>query len=130
MWSATSSPLTALTWLAKPSRECAGWITLQIQSIVPGFWFSATSHDAVGTVTPLVSAVCCTAGTVVVVLGAGVLARAGGRARAPCVGPRDGPAQAPRVSPVAPAAAIWRKRRRSIEGPAPPSEGGCLTAPV
>ena len=60
--SATSSPGTALTWLAKPSSAWSGWTWLQIQFSVPGLAFSAISHGAVGTMTPLGSFVSTTAG--------------------------------------------------------------------
>ena len=58
---ATSSPGTALTWLAKPSRAWSGWLWLQIQFSVPALAFSAISQGAVGTVTPLASFVSTTA---------------------------------------------------------------------
>ena len=63
---ATSSPGTALTWLAKPSSACSGWLWLQIQFSVPGLAFSAISQGAVGTVTPLGSFLSTTAARPVV----------------------------------------------------------------
>ena len=60
--SATSSPCTALTWLAKPSSAWSGCTWLQIQLRVPVFVFSAISHGAVGTMTPLGSVVASIAG--------------------------------------------------------------------
>ncbi len=59
---ATSSPGTALTWLAKPSSACSGWLWLQIQFSVPGLAFSAISQGAVGTITPPASFLSTTAG--------------------------------------------------------------------
>ena len=63
---ATSSPGTALTWLAKPSSACSGWLWLQIQFSVPRLAFSAISQGAVGTMTPLASFLLTTAACAVV----------------------------------------------------------------
>ena len=46
-------PAPRSTWLAKPSSAWSGWTWLQIQLSVPGLAFSAISHGAVGTMTPL-----------------------------------------------------------------------------
>src|SRR3974390_1221212 len=60
--SATSSPATALVWLAKPSSVWFGCTWLQIQLSVPGRVFSSMSQVAVGTATPLASVVTATGG--------------------------------------------------------------------
>src|SRR6202044_2814956 len=75
---------------------CSGWTWLQIQFSVPGFAFSAISHGAVGTITPLGSLASTTAGG-----GASTwrVARAGTR----CLGVRFPRRTAP-ANPAAPRA--------------------------
>ena len=54
---ASSSPGTALTWLANPSIACGVWIPVTTQLLVPGLAFSSISHRAVGTTRPRCRAV-------------------------------------------------------------------------
>ena len=108
-YSTTSSPATALTWLAKPSRSPAVWVPVTTQSMVPGRWFSRTSQAATGTVTPLARVTAETAGG-----GAAFLALACGRLAADA----GEPARAPPTTAASPVPAPTRKRRRSMDGPA------------
>ncbi len=120
--SATSSPGTALTWLANPSSAWSGWLWLQIQFSVPGLAFSAISQGAVGTVTPLAS-VCPDDGRPAGDAGAS-LAVAGTRCFWCGV-----EAVAP-ANPAAPSAESCRNWRRSIGRSAEGSERGRRHHPV
>ncbi len=122
---------TALTWLAKPSSVWLGCTWLQIQLRVPGRAFSAISHGAVGTITPLANLVSTTAGP-----GGSAWrrARAGTRPLAPLpcgVGARGEPGGAERRE-LQEFAAVQRAARASESssgaGSEPPSGGsGCTT---